>query len=78
MMIAHNGIILNALYAKKQPFYESFHVKDGQPPGLLTVHRLQILTDNAGDNTHGDATFLVQLCYHKADVVLFLPGVRRS
>ena len=69
-MIAHNGIILNALYAKTA-ILRILSCKNGQPPGLPTVHRLQILTDNAGNDAHRDAALLVKLCHHKANIVLF-------
>ena len=35
--------------------------------------RVDILTDNAGDDAHGNAALLVQLRYHKTDIILF-PG----
>ena len=39
------------------------------------MRELQVLTDNAGDNTDSHILFGIQLCYNKADIILF---ARRS
>ncbi len=51
---------------RKQPFYESFHVRRWAVAGLPTV---QILTDNAVMMPTA-MLLLVQLRHHKTDIVL--------